>query len=218
MTRPSIFAFLGVIAFCLTIALAKPSNAVSSEYQKLIDLGIVDAVATPKELGLEYLQKETVHIDRDKSVMDALSTASDVLSGLEQFQPVSFPAGTNYPLATGAMGATPNPPDATNVQIQGYLNRNGEAKNWSAEDGKKMVSSEISNGGNLATNNTDLSAYYNVAFDSSGILKQARRVPTMAIIVYDPRTRRRLAVPNINANAVCRDLVNATLTGNLRRI
>ncbi|NTW21270.1 MAG: hypothetical protein HGA42_17530, partial [Nostocales cyanobacterium W4_Combined_metabat2_030] len=53
--------------------------------------------------------------------------------------------------------------------------------------------------------------------DASGILAQRRRVPTFDLIVRNRRTNARYLLPRVNANAFCRDTVNAVLNRNLRR-
>jgi cytochrome c peroxidase len=50
------------IAFCLSILLVQPSDAITANYDNLIDQGLVDAVKTPQELGLNYLSQQPVQL------------------------------------------------------------------------------------------------------------------------------------------------------------
>jgi hypothetical protein len=56
--------------------------------------------------------------------------------------------------------------------------------------------------------------------DASRSFQMAKRLPVINLIVsrYKNGRRGNYLIPNVNANAFCRDLVNATLNNNLRRV
>jgi hypothetical protein len=220
MKKLKLFGILGllsltVIAFCLSIVLAQPSDAVGTKYQKLIELGIVDAVVTPQEVGLDYLQQESIRISADPSLIASIYTAQQETSVMPEDIPLEFKSGTNAPVHIGALSDdTGTPAEANNVVAQGFVDQNGQPRNLTPGSLGSMFDLERRNDGNLPRT---ASAENILLADASGTFLQAKRIPVMDLIVFNPQNRRRYVVRRVNANAVCRDALNAVLTRNLRR-
>jgi len=221
MKKLKLFGILGllsltVITFCLSIVLPRPSDAVGAKYQHLIELGIVDAVVTPQQMGLDYLQQEPVQISADPSLLAAIYQAEESISVMPEDIPLAFNSGTNSPVRIGAIpDDTGTPSVANNVQFRGFLDSNQQPHNFTSENLRSMFANERNNGGNLPRT---ASAENILLADASGTFLQAKRIPVIDLTVFNPRDRRIYVIPRVNANAVCRDALNATLTSNLRRL
>ena len=206
---------IGILSFSLSIFLTRPSNATIGNYQRLIDEGIVDAVATPHELGLDYLEQEAIELSADPGPMDRILRATEELAQMPENIPLAFPLGTN-PIAIGRMpNDAGSPQHVSKTECIGYVDRQGQAKSFTPADGIIMLQTKYRNNGNLVMTPD---AQHILLADASGSFLQARRIPVFNLIVRNRRTGQRFLVPRVNANSVCRDLIHAVLTGSIRRL
>jgi hypothetical protein len=220
MKKLKLFGILGllslaVIAFCLSIVLAQPSDAVDAKYQRLIALGIVDAVVTPQEVGLDYLQQEPIRISDNSNTLALIYDAEQTTSVMPEDIPILFKTGTNAPVHIGAIpDDTGTPAEVDHLITEGAVDRNGQPHNFTPGNIHDMFAVEYRNGGNLTRT---ASAENILLADASGTFLQAKRIPVIDLIVFSPQNGRRYVVRGVNANAVCRDALNAVLTRNLGR-
>ena len=207
---------IGILSFSVSIFLARPSNATMGNFQSLIDRGIVDAIATPHELGLDYLEHEPIELSADPGLMNSIQYVNEEFAQMPENISVAFPLGTNEPIAIGRLpGDTGSPQQVSNTECLGYVNGQGQAKSFTPNDGAIMTGTEYRNNGNLVMTPE---AQHILVADASGGFLQARRVPTFNLIVRNRRTGQRFLVPQVNANAVCRDALNAVLSRSIRRL
>jgi hypothetical protein len=172
-----IFGLLGlaVIAFSLSALLARPSDATNDKYQRLIAMGVVDAVVTPQELGLNYLQQEQFQLSADQDLIDSIYEAEEEVSVLPEDIPLKFPSGTNSPIRVGRIpNDTGTPGEASGVVAEGFVNRNGQEQTFNSSNLAGMFNDEASNGGNLAMTPE---AQEILVADASGGFLQAKRIP-----------------------------------------
>jgi hypothetical protein len=210
-----IFGFLAIaaIAFCLSILLVQPSDATSAKYDNLIAQGLVDAVKTPQELGLNYLSQQPVQLAYDNELLNSIYTAQEEVSVLPEDIPLKFDLGTNSPIEIGAL------PDGGALnhnyyEAVGYLDRSGKGKTFNSSLLKYMFTVEARNGGSLAITPE---AQQILIADASGTFLQALRIPVFDLVVHSKRTNQNFVLENVNANAVCRDALNATLNRELKK-
>ncbi|MGK7875997.1 MAG: hypothetical protein AB4426_22675 [Xenococcaceae cyanobacterium] len=207
---------LVIIAFSLSVLLAQPSDARSVQYQRLIEQGIIDAVITPHELGLDYLEHEPVELAADSGLLSAIYEAEQEVSIMPEDIPLQFPGGTNSPIRIGQIpDDTGTPGAASRVMFIGFVGRDGQARSFTPNQLGSMFNTEYNNGGNLTVNADSQDI---LLADASGTFLQARRIPVIDLIVRNPRNGRRYVVRRVNANAVCRDAINGVHNRTLRRI
>ena len=206
-----------VISFSVAIFLAKPaqpSGATEADFQRLVAMGIVDGVATAHELGLDYLEHQPVELAASSGLMDSIQRVNSELVQMPEDISIAYPLGTNRPVRIGDIpnddGSLAEVDDAACV---GFVDNAGQPKAFTPADGSAMTDNEYRNGGNIVMTPE---AQYMLVADASGGFLQARRVPVFNIIVQ--QRGQRFLVPNVNANAVCRDLLNAVLNRTVRRI
>ncbi|MGL5061513.1 MAG: hypothetical protein ACRC62_16180 [Microcoleus sp.] len=212
-----ILGLLGMVitAFSLSVFLAQPSDATMTKYQKLIELGIVDAVVTPQEIALDYLQQEPIELSANPELLNAIKQAEESMAVMPENLALEIDGGTNSPIGIGQIpDDTGTPPAATNVVIEGFVAQDGQPRNFNSDNISPMFNTERNNGGNLPR---IASAEQILLADASGTFLQAKRIPVLDLMVRDSRNNRRYVVRNVNANAVCRDALNAVLKGKLRR-
>ncbi len=208
---------IAFVAFVASIILThSPTEARTSQYQQLIEQGVIAGIVEPEELGLGYLRHEPVELAADSSLLEAIQYAEEEVAVMPEDIPLMFPGGSNSPIRIGQIpDDTGTPGSATGVVIVAFLNRNGEANNFTAGGLEGMFDTEYHNGGNLTFNSETQNI---LVADASGSFLQARRIPVLNLIVVNPRDGRRYLVERVNANAVCRDGVNSVHNHTLRRI
>ncbi len=206
-----------VIAFVTSIIFAhSPTEARTSQYQELIEQGVIAGIVEPEELGLSYLRREPVELAADSSLIEPIYVAERDLSVMPEDIPLLFPGGSNSPIAMGQIpDDTGTPGAATGVPYVGFINKNGQANNFTPGVLEPMFNDERRNGGNLTFNSETQNI---LVADASGSFLQARRIPVLDLIVINPRDGRPYVIRRVNANAVCRDGVNSVHNGTLRRL
>lgn len=213
---------IGVVALALfTIGLsvffAHPSDATSARNQEMLSLGLIDGVKTPQELGLGYLSEQPELI-ADAGLLNAIRRVPQELSQTIKNGggniPLAIPLGTNSPISINRMKDEGQLRDS-NYEGVGYTSPDGQAKSITPIDVSGMTEVEANNGGNLTMTPE---AQEVLVADASGMFAQSRRIPTIDLYVRNRRTNNLYLVPRVNANAFCRDAVNAVLNRTLRRI
>jgi len=233
------FAWFGAVAialvsFCLAVFLGgNPSDAVSSKYKALISAGVIDGIIEPSELGLDYLREQPVELAADNALVGAIRSASSSLAVMPEDMPLGIPLGSNHPIKIGMMrdGGRSGANYGEAPIAVGVADESGNTSNITPSGGVVMTRIEEANGGNIPNPDkqtasvgipilsSDLGSQILLA-DASRSFQMAKRLPVINLIVsrYKNGRRGNYLIPNVNANAFCRDLVNATLNNNLRRV
>jgi hypothetical protein len=193
-SRNLLFVGIALAVFGLIVALAFPAPAIESRYQSLLDQGVIHQVSTPSQLGFDYLQQEPPRLmaarNRDE-LLDAIYEAESEVSVMPEDIQLAFDLGTNSPVS---IDRDDSDPDITrsNVQAIGYVSHAGEGKPFTASELVAMFSMERANDGDLPLIPVDL-------------------------IVLNRRTDDVSILTDVNANALCRDALNAVLNDSVRR-
>ncbi|AMW31091.1 hypothetical protein [Arthrospira platensis] len=218
LLRTLALALSFLISLALIINVSKPSDAIDSGYQNLIDLRTIYAVATPHELGLDQLGQQPVDLSTSPSLMSSINRVRRQLMQMPEDAKLLFPVGTNSPIRIGELQRDRgHQADSMSDEYEAvaYEDSSGNIQLLTAQDGVYMTTAEYNNRGNIAS---DLNSQNILVADASNTFVQARRYPNINLIVRNKRTGRFWKITNANLNAVCRDLLNAVLNRNLRRI
>jgi len=212
---------LAVVSFCLSILLAQPSDATSAKYQRLIAMGVVDAVVTADEIGLDYLSQETMELAADPALLSAIYEAEAKASVMPEDIALEIPNGTNSPISVGQIPDDPGTPSqAQGTTTEAFVNASGQIQSITPSTFAPMFETEHNNRGNLArtlNSNGILIAQTILLSDASGGFLQAQRIPVINLVVRRNSDGRRFVVRRVNANAFCRDALNAILTDSWQR-
>ncbi|QQW28985.2 hypothetical protein AP9108_30030 [Arthrospira sp. PCC 9108] len=230
-------AFSFLISLVMIISLSKTTNAIDSSYHNFIGLGIIEAVYTPhelNELGFKQLGKQPVYLSANPSLMRAIKRVNRELMQMPENAKLSFPVGTNSPIRIGEIpNDTGHQVDSRSDEYEatGYVDSSGNAQSITAGDGAAMTRAALSGTGHLlrhqcslsrselscqGNTSTDFNSQHILVADASRIFLQARRYPTINLIVRHKRTGRQAVIVNANLYAVKRDLLNAVLNQTLR--
>lgn len=205
-----------MLAFATAIFTGEPSSAMSNVERQMLALGIVDEVTTPEKLGLGYLSQQPIQIARSSELMDSIKRVNEGLSQLPEDAILTFPAGTNSPIRIRQISANDKDNrNHSNYEYEGFVNNQGQSRDFSARDGSDMTNTEYENNGNIVVNPTSQQI---LVADARHLFFQVKRTPAFHIIFKHRSTKRRFLVRNVNANAVCRDLINAALTGEIQNM
>ncbi|NES18542.1 MAG: hypothetical protein F6K41_06340 [Symploca sp. SIO3E6] len=85
---------LAVIGISVSILMAQPSQAKSANYQRMIELGFIDEVKSPEELGLDYLQQPPPELIAADIMNNIRWAKEEVALRTEDFR-YGIPLGTN---------------------------------------------------------------------------------------------------------------------------
>jgi hypothetical protein len=199
-----LLAFIGI---GLSVFVAQPSKATSANYQRMIELGFIDEVKYPEELGLEYLHQKPPELTA--SLVDNIKYTRD-LADTQMTDNISYaiPLGTNSPFAAGQLrnddGGTIN---AANFEGVGTVTNSGEPEPVTGRDAVRMMDEEIRHNGSF--DNVSLSDKQMLMADASGSFLQARRVAYIDLIVQDRQSGRYYLFPKIRVDSFCRDALNS---------
>jgi hypothetical protein len=213
-------AALAVLAFCTSIFLVQPSltnarTAISYQNSNLLALGLVDGIATPHQLGLDYLSGEPVPLVASSDLMASIEAVNEKASQLPENLALEVPLGTNSPIKTGTLPGDSEPaPTNCDFDAIGFVNGQGQPKSITPSDVEDMTNVEHNNNGNLPAT---AEAQTVLVADASGSFVQARRVGTFNLLVRNRLSKKRYLLPRINANVFCRDVLNAFLNGTVTR-
>jgi len=211
---------LATVGFCLSILTAQPSDAaISDAYRDLIARGVVDDVVTAEEIGLGYLSRETVELAADAELIDAIYRAEREVSTMPEDIPLEIPNGTHSPIDLGRLPADNGTPRTLEQTTTTGFIKDGTPQTITPGGLAGMFNGEAGNGGNLAAeygSDGSLISQTVKLYDSKGKFLQAARIPVIDLIVRN-RNGRRQIVRRVNANAFCRDALNAVFNRTLRR-
>ena len=200
-----------LLSFFIAILLGELSGATEVNVQGLVSPGIVGRVSTDYKLSRYNLEPQLVEIPLD--YIDEIDRAIQELSAIPEDTPIAFPVGTNHPIRIGDI---PNDDgslaEVDGAELVGFVDNTGQPKTFTTGDAISILRISISNGNRV----TNCETQFMIVADATGSFLQARRVPVFNIIVQ--RRGQRFVVPNVNAYAVLRDLINAVLNGSLKRI
>lgn len=203
-----------LFTFCIAIFIGQPSTATSlnATENQMIILGIVDEVSTPKKLGLNYLGEQPVQLISSSELLDSIKRVSEGLDQLPEDVVLTFPAGTNSPIRMGELPNDSNNSRDQDYMYTGFLNNREESRDFAIKDVVDMTNTEYNNEGLISIYPDSQKI---LVADARNSFSQARRTPTIRVRLRNRKTGRRYLVRHININAVCRDLINAALTGKL---
>ncbi|MCC3528026.1 MAG: hypothetical protein JGK21_06645 [Microcoleus sp. PH2017_22_RUC_O_B] len=209
--------FLALFTVGVSVFFAQPSDATSARNQEMLSLAIIDGVKTPQELGLAYLSEQPELI-ADAGLINAIrrvpSELAQTFGNGQENTPLGIPLGTNSPISIGRMSDGGQLRDS-NYDAIGYIGADGQPKNITPVEIGDMANTEANNGGNLATTTE---AQEVLVADASGMLAQSRQIPTFDLIVRNRRTSSSYLVQRVNANALCRDAINAVFNRAYRSV
>ena len=212
---------LGVLAFCTSIFLAQPSptnakTAISYQNSHLLALGLVDEIATPHQLGLDYLSGEPFPLIATSELMESIQAVEEEASQMPENIALAIPLGTNSPIKVGTLPGDSEPaPKTCDCDAIGFVNDQGQEKSITPPNVEDMTNVEYNNNGSLPAT---AEAQTVLVADASGSFLQARRVPTFNLIVRNRSTGEEFVYPRVNANTFCRDVLNAFLNGSVKRV
>jgi len=205
---------LTVTGISVSIFLAQPSQAKSANYQRMIELGFIDEVKSPEELGLGYLRQKPPELIA--GLVDQIRYTSD-LAETQMTDNIAYaiPLGSNAPFAAGQLpdddGGTLN---AVNLEAVGNLTRSGQPEPILGRDAINMFDQEAANGGRFSAN---ADSEQTIVADASGSFFQARRIAIVDLIVRNKRNNRYYLLPNIRVDTFCRDALNSVRNRSYRR-
>ena len=207
-------AVLAVLTLSFCFFIARPSTATNPTYQRMIELGFIDEVKSPAELGLDYLQQRPPEltaglVENIRYVRDRAATQmTDNIA-------YAIPLATNEPFAAGQLrnddGGTLN---AHNLEGVGSVSTSGRPEAVTRRDLVNMFTAEANNGGTFAS---DLNSKETLLADASGSFLQTREIPVIDLIVRNKRNNRYYILPNIRVDSFCRDALNSVANRTYRR-
>lgn len=206
---------IALVTCIASIFFTQPSNASTATYRHILALGLVDEITTPQKIGLDYLAHQPIELVADSQLMNSIASVTQAASQMPEDINLAIPIGTNSPIRIGQLPGDSGTATSSNFEATGFLNSQGQPKNITANDVANMTKTEADYGGSLPS--TAEAQNIRLA-DASGRFYQARRIPSINLIIRNRRTGKRAVVPNVNANAFCRDILNAFLNHNYRRI
>ena len=203
-----------VLGFSLSIFLAKPSDAVDARNQQMIELGLIDEVISPEDLGLDGLRYRPPQLNA--SLIDNLRRAQRAVAQLPENISVAVPLGTDSPVRTGEL-TRDNGDGRLNGDLEaiGSVNHSGQIELITPKDEEGMFVNERLGGGTLIGESFD--EEQKLLADASGSFLQAQRVLVFDLVVRNRRNNKIYLVPNVVADAFCRDALNGVLNGTQRR-
>jgi hypothetical protein len=202
-----------LLTVSLAVILAHPSDATRARNQQMLNLHLIDEVRSAQDLGLDYLMQESDQLMA--GIVDNIRYAEAEITQMTQDIKVAFDLGTNDPIRIGALPDQGQLTRRTDYQAVGYIDSFGTAKGFTPAILATMFNVEANKGGQLVM--TPEAEQILVA-DASGSFLQEKRVPTFDLIVHSKRERKLYLVSNVNANAVCRDALNAVFNSKLNRL
>lgn len=190
-----------------------PTVATVARNEQMVALSLIDEVKTPEELGLDYLNQEPEEL-LIADLVDNIRYADAQVAQMTENIQVAFELGTNSPIVIRAL------PDQgkltrSGFEALGYIDSSGHAQAFTPLFLRAMFYVESNNGGQLVFTPD---AQQILLTDASGTFLQAQRIPTLDLIVRTGLNKSKIyLVPRANANAICRDALNAVLNRQIRR-
>jgi hypothetical protein len=206
---------IAVVTCITSIFFIQPSNATTTTYRHMLALGLVDEITTPQKIGLDYLAHQPIELAADSQLMNSIASVGQAASQMPEDINLAIPLGTNSPIRIGQLANDSSTSTANNLEATGFVNSQGQPKNITPNDVADMTDTEAKYKGTFPS--TTEAQNIRLA-DASGRFYQARRIPSVNLIVHNRKTGKRALLLNININAFCRDTLNAFLNYNYRRI
>ncbi len=195
-----------LLTLSFSVNLTQPSSATSEKDRRLIG-------QTSQERNREYPQQ--LQVQESDSLLAAYSRAKEEVSRMSGDIPVKFPLDTNSPISRHQIpDDTGLPPEVTDdSEAIGFVDSSWQPRPITPRVLEDMFATGMMNGGAILK----LEVEHILIADASRSFFQAKRIPTIDLIVYNKPTNRVYLVPKVNANAFCRDALNAVLNGTLSR-
>ena len=184
-----------------------------SKNQGMLALQLIDEVKSAEELGLEYLTQTNLPLIA--GLLDNIRYAEGEVSQMTENIQLAIELGTNSPVTIRQL---PDGGELTRSGYEaiGYVNSAGSAQFFPTPLVlRSMFYVEKNNDGQLVR--MPDSAFETLVADGSGKFLQAQRIPVIDLIVRPKNSEKIYLVPRTNANAICRDALNAVLNRKLRR-
>ncbi|MFN5857371.1 MAG: hypothetical protein ACK456_16010 [Pseudanabaenaceae cyanobacterium] len=219
-------ALLCLSAVLVCLLLAEPAKALqnfitryTSGYNSVLPAEL--SSQNSDLVGLEYLQMEPLVISSNE-IMAAIRSADERVAVYPEDIAYTFPLRTNYPvkIRNGAEDDTSIP--ANQYVAIGFVNANGERRNFKVKMLKDMFGVELRNDGNLSTSSQTVLSSRKMEdsvliADASGNLRQYIRNSRFTLLVKNKKTGK-VSRLRVHPNALCRDALNGVLTENLNRL
>lgn len=212
---------LAVIAVSWSVFLPQTSTATSANYQRMIELGLIDEVKSPEDIGLGYLHHRPPELTA--SLVDSIRTTTDkARTQLTENITMAIPLGTNEPYPAGSLANDEGQLlDSDDLEAIQYVNTSGQSEGITGRDSMGMFEEEVNNCGSYDYNcgrNNALGERETLVADSRGLFAQTRRVSVIDLIVRSKRNGRLYLLPNIRVDSFCRDALNSIENRSWRRI
>lgn len=206
-----------MLAVWLLAIFPHPSPAATPRSEDMLNLSLIDGVRSPASLGLDYLRREPAELMANTDLISNIRRAAQQVSAMPEDLSLGIPLGTNRPVSVGEIPddtGSPSIVERNPSEAIGFIGADGQTRPLTTTNLATMFDTEANNSGNLTM--TPAAQEILVA-DASGTLAQTRRIPTFDLIVRNVRTNERFLLPRVNANAFCRDALNAVFNRNFRR-
>lgn len=206
---------LAIFGLSFSIFFNQPSNATQDNYERMIELGFIDEVITPEELGLDYLHRRPPQLNA--GLVDAIREVGDAAQAqmTDDIQ-VAIELGTDSPFGSGVLSGDNNYA-GQNVSIfeeVGYVDNSGQPEPVTGGDLVEMIYTEANNGGSF---DSALKTREMLVADASGSFLQTRRISVIDLIVRNRNNNRYYLLPNVRVDSFCRDALNAVSNRTWRR-
>ncbi|MCC3436920.1 hypothetical protein [Microcoleus sp. PH2017_05_CCC_O_A] len=216
--RSLLLAALTFISISLFAFLAHPSDATSTVNRMMIDTSLISVVRTPQELeemGFGYLQR--IQPQLTASLIDNIKTAERTVAQLPERPAMRIPVAGRGPIRSGVLqgdnGGPRVPPERYNY-VGSRNPSSARAENITPPSLRGMFAQEARNDGTLNGQNLSraIQESKTLVADARGYFLQAQSISTFDMYVEDTETKQIELWPDIAADAVCRDALNAVLT------
>lgn len=206
---------LAIFGVSFSIFLTQPSNATQANYERMIELGLIDEVKTPEELGLDYLHRRPPQLAA--SLVDSIrQVRDDAETQMTDDIQVAILLGEDSPFDVGEL-RNDNDYSGRNVNVfeeTGYVDSSGQPQPVTGRDVVDMFTQEANNGGSF---DSALKTREILVADASSSFLQARRLSVIDLIVRNRNNNRYYLLPNIRVDSFCRDALNAVSNRTWRR-
>jgi carotenoid cleavage dioxygenase-like enzyme len=217
-------AVLVIIGIITSVFLIHPSNAYENKNSEMIALDLIDAVKTPHELGLDYLQQTPPMLVAD--LMDNIHRANGIVQNTDDIRvKIPLPSANDATISSSGRffeSTSKHPSISSDVgRYRALAIRNPNTGQFEAiRSGRgrqlnQMFTLETRGRGDidrgiqiskLVPNNKEI-----LVADASGLFAQEQVIYEVDLILYDRRNKERYRVNDVNLNAFCRDALNAVL-------
>lgn len=155
-------------------------------------------------------------------LMEHIMRVSEKLETIPEDIPLTFPAGTNSPIKFPREISNDDDREISDDNVNGkydyigFLSSQGK-RAFTVKDASDMLRTAYSNNGNLSVDSNSQQILI-ADSDAQNLIFQSKRIPVFRVFLKNRSTGEKYLMRDINANAVCRDFLNAALNGTLRNM